>query len=118
MGRSVLILVVLMSTIFGGIVVSMQRRMQNFPEVMVRNLLKKEAESVSDYALRTGIRNAQSMGLQMPVEGVPLNVTQTFNNLRVGHCSIDSIRYRFINTTSQYRAQTAVRASMQGFNIT
>ena len=118
MGRSMLIVVLLMSTIFGGIVIALQRQMRSLPDVMVRNLLLKEAESVSDYALRTGIRNAQSMGLQMPVEGVPLNFTQTFNNFRVGHCTIDSIRYSFINSTAQYRARTTVRASMQGYNIT
>lgn len=117
MGRSMLIVVLLMSTIFGGIVIALQRQMRSLPDVMVRNLLLKEAESVSDYALRTSIRTATSMGLQMPVEGVVMNFTKTFNNFNIGHCTIDSIRYSFVNSTSQYRAQTTVRASMQGVNV-
>lgn len=38
MGRSVLIVVLLMSTLFAGIVISMQRKMMKLPDVMVRNL--------------------------------------------------------------------------------
>ena len=77
----------------------------------------KEAESVSDYALRTGIRNAVSLGLQVPQEG-HTDTTQVFTNFRVGHCVIDSIRYSFVEGADHYRAQTTVRASMQGVNIT
>jgi hypothetical protein len=64
-----------MSTLFAGIVITLQEKMLNLPDVMLRNMLWKEAECVSDYALRTGIRNAGSMGFSAPVEGY-YNFTQ------------------------------------------
>lgn len=117
MGRSVLILVILMSTLFAGIVINLQEKMLNLPDVMVRNMLWKEAESVSDYALRTGIRNAGSMGFSAPIEGY-YNFTQYFDDFTIGHCTIDSIRYSFVESADHYRAQTTVRASLHGINLT
>jgi len=106
-----------MSTLFAGIVINLQEKMLNLPDVMARNMLWKEAESVSDYALRTGIKNAGLMGFSVPVEG-QYNFTQNFNNFRIGHCTIDSIRYSFVEGADHYRAQTTVRASLHGINLT
>ncbi|MDZ4182329.1 MAG: hypothetical protein U1B83_05570, partial [Candidatus Cloacimonadaceae bacterium] len=64
MGRSMLIVVVLMSTLYTGIMMSMQRSLFSLPDIVSRNMLQKQAESVSDYALRTAVRRSVSLGMQ------------------------------------------------------
>lgn len=56
MGRTILILVVLLSTIYGGIIISVQKEMYKLPDVMKDNFIHKEIENVSDYALRAAVR--------------------------------------------------------------
>lgn len=116
MGRTMLIVVILMSTIFAGIIISLQRQMRRLPDHVVRNLLNKEAENVSDYALRTAMCNAVQIGLAFPTSG-QLELTHTFNNFRIGHCTIDSIQYQFVESVSHYRAFTYITAAMQGVTV-
>ncbi len=91
---------------------TMQNRLMNLPEVFVRQLLSKEAESVSDYALRTAVRNSVQLGIQAQA-GTLLQLTQVFNNFQVGHCIIDSIQYSFVETANHYRAKSYVRGTLQ-----
>lgn len=113
MGRVMVVVVVLMGTIYAGIMLSMQNRLLSLPEVMVRQLLSKEAESVSDYALRTAVRNSVQLGLQAEA-GNLLKLTQNFNNFQVGNCIIDSIQYTFVEAANHYRALSYVRGNLQG----
>ena len=52
MGRAMLILVILLSTVFAGIALRMQTKMLDLPDVLRDDQLKRETENVSDYALR------------------------------------------------------------------
>ena len=61
MGRAMLIFVILMTTIFAGVLINLNRNLSDMPTVIVRNTLMREAENVSDFALRNGIRNANSV---------------------------------------------------------
>lgn len=108
MGRSMLIVVVLMSTIYAGILVSLQKKLFDIPDLVSRNMLQKQAESVSDYALRTAVRNSVSLGMQASPDSV-LNWTVRYNNnFRIQNSRIDSIKYAFINDRNHYRAQAWV----------
>ncbi len=55
MGRASLILVILMSTLFAGIAMRMNRRMLDLPEMLTDLQLKRAAENLSDYSLRYAI---------------------------------------------------------------
>ncbi|MDP3113193.1 MAG: LamG-like jellyroll fold domain-containing protein [Candidatus Cloacimonadaceae bacterium] len=116
MGRSMLIVVLLTSTLYAGIMMSMQRSLFSLPDIVSRNMLQKQAESVSDYALRTAVRNSVSLGMQAS----PASVTQwtvRYTNFNVQNCKIDSIKYSFVETANRYRAQSYVRGSLMGRTI-
>lgn len=55
MGRATLILVVLLSTLFAGIAMRMNRHMLLLPDVLRDDQIKRETENISDYALRYAI---------------------------------------------------------------
>lgn len=116
MGRAMLFAVLLMSTLFAGIMTSLQRKMTDVPDLVVRNLLTKEVESVCDYALRNAMRNAGSMQGLQELEGQK-TFLWTFNNYHVGNCIIDSTRYTFVGSTNHYKVQTYVRGTMQGQTV-
>jgi hypothetical protein len=116
MGRSVLILVLLMTTIYVGIMISLQRKMLDLPDIITQNMLLKQAESVSDYALRTAVRNSVPLGMQASPEVVWTWVTR-YNNFNIQNCVIDSIRYDFAYDSSRYRARTYVRGNLMGNHV-
>lgn len=116
MGRTLLIIVVLMSTIYAGITVNSQNRLLSLPRITARNMINKEAESVSDYALRTAVRNSVALGLQAST-GSFTKLTSVYSNFNVGNCIIDSISYTFVESANHYRALTYVRASLQDIDI-
>jgi hypothetical protein len=53
-----LILLILMSTIFAGIALRMQTKMQDLPDLLRDDQIKRESENISDYALRYAIAYA------------------------------------------------------------
>lgn len=111
-----IVVVVLMGTIYMGIMMSLQKTLLRMPDVMVRQLLSKEAEAVSDYALRTAVRNSVTLGLQAS-EGSILKVSEVFDNFQIGNCVIDSIQYAFVESGNHYRAITHVRGTSLGQTI-
>ena len=115
MGKVMLVVVLLIGTIYGGIMLHLQNKMLALPQLQVRQLIQKEAESVSDYALRMAVRNSVQLGL-LADAGAIIDTTVYFNNYQMGHCVIDSIKYTF-NTGTSYRARTYIRGSLQGVNI-
>lgn len=58
MGRATLILVVLLSTLFAGIAMRMNKHMLMLPDVLRDDQIKRETENISDYALRSAISYA------------------------------------------------------------
>lgn len=119
MGRAILIVVILMTAIYSTVLVTMQRRMLDLPRIIQRNALTKQAESVSDYALRTAVRNSISLGM-MAGPGSVVMWTQEFNNFKIQDCQIDSIRYTFVGGSggsNSYRAVSYVSGEVQGQSI-
>ena len=116
MGRSILILVLLMTTLYMGVMISLQRKMMDLPDIIADNLIMKQAESVSDYALRTAVRNSVSLGMQASPDYV-WYWTEHYNNFNVQNCVIDSIKYDFAYSSSRYRARTYVRGFLQGREV-
>ena len=115
MGRSMLIVVILMSIVFAQVIINLNRRMSDTPDLMVRNLLTKEVEGVCDYSLRNAIRNAGSMqALQVSGE---LSYMWRFNNFHIGNCIVDSTSYTFVGSANHYKVKTYVRGVMQGQTV-
>jgi len=115
MGRAVIIIALLVGSIYGGIMLRMQTRMFRLPQMQIKQYVEKEAESVSDFALRSAIRNSVLLGLQAN-SGTVTSLTQNFNNYQIGNCVLDSISYTFSEASNRYRAQTFVRGSYSGRN--
>ena len=111
-----IVVVILMGTVYAGIMYNMQKRLFDLPQVMVRQLISKESESVSDYALRTAVRNSVSLGLQAQA-GQILKMTTIYSGFNVGNCVIDSIVYTFVEAANHYRALSYVRGSLQEVDI-
>ncbi|MFO8145100.1 MAG: hypothetical protein R6T89_05175 [Candidatus Syntrophosphaera sp.] len=59
MGRALIILVLLMSTLFVAVAVRVQRDMAKLPDTLLEEQLQKEAEDVSDYVLRYAVLYAK-----------------------------------------------------------
>jgi len=108
-----LIVVVLMSTLYAGIMITLQRHMFSVPDIITRNMLMKQAEGVSDYALRTAVRNSVSLGMQASPDSV-LHWKTVYNNFNVFNSRIDSIAYNFVESSSRYRAQVYVSGRIMG----
>ncbi len=122
MGRGMLIFVILMTTVFAGVLINLNNRLSEFPTVLVRNTLMREAENVSDYALRNAIRNANSSAfLNYHLGGTTFSSdahhTQVFTDYKVGHCTIDSLKYSFYNDKDHYEVKSYIRGEMQGIRV-
>ncbi|MCB5267390.1 MAG: LamG domain-containing protein [Candidatus Cloacimonetes bacterium] len=121
MGRAMLIFVVMMTAIYSTVLLSLQRRMLDLPRIIQRNQLTKQAESVSDYALRTAIRYSVFYGLMAgPNEVIMWN--QPYDGFKIQDCQIDSIRYTFVGDSSgdgsnHYRAISYVSGEAQGQSV-
>lgn len=116
MGRIMLVVVILMGTIYAGIMTTMQRRLLSLPNIISRNMLQRQAESVSDYALRTAVRNSVILGMMAGPGEVTLWL-QDYNNFNIQNCRIDSIRYQFVESASHYRAKSYVSGDLMGQHI-
>jgi len=115
MGRSMLTVVILISAIFAGIVISVQREMYKLPGVMIDNFLNKECENLNDYALRAAVRLATEDIIM--VSGTD---TLTFfppTPYQIGNCRIDKIFFQVLGYDS-YEATTYVSGTLQGKTMT
>lgn len=117
MGRAMLIVSVLMATIYAGIMTSLQRNLLSVPSIIARNVLSKQAESVSDYALRNAIQNSIAYGQMAGDEGL-MKLVEHYNGFNIQNCHIDSIRYTIVSgTTNSFRAMSYVSGSLLGKTI-
>lgn len=105
--------VILVSTVYAGIIINVQREMYKLPEVIVANFINKEAENVNDYALRAAVRLGTT-DYTLP-SGVD-TLTVFFNNYKQGNVSIQKIFYRRLTDASgdYYEARTFIQGVMQG----
>jgi hypothetical protein len=118
MGRSILITVILISSIYAGIVLNVQRQLYKMPEVMVDNYIRKESENVSDYALRTAIKDAY---LISPPQSGLMEITKYYN-MQIHNNTLDSIHFRVAaptgnNQPPKFQAFTYVTGLLQGKEI-
>ncbi|MDD4309901.1 MAG: hypothetical protein PHO32_05930 [Candidatus Cloacimonetes bacterium] len=114
MGRAMLLVTVLMASLYAGIMTTMQRNILSLPNIISRNMLSKQAESVSDYALRTAVQNSIAYG-QMAGDEALMIWNDYYTNFNIQNCKIDSIKYSFVGgTTNSYRAVSYVNGSMMG----
>lgn len=119
MGRAILIVVLLVSTIYAGIIVNVQKEMYKLPGVIVDNFITKEIENVSDYALRAAVRlGTENFILATGVDtmtvlfdGIQHPVYMQGSNSR-----INKIFYRRMNA-DQYEAVTYLTGNLQGHSI-
>ncbi len=124
MGRASLMFVILMTSIFASVLVRVQRSIGGVPDVLIRNQLNKEIENISDYVLRTAVRNANSEEfLNSVLSGADvvgqISHTQTFaeGEKRIGHCDILSIEYSYAHSGDHYKVKTHIRGFMQGVEV-
>lgn len=112
-----LVISILIGTIYAGIMLHLQNKMLSLPQIKVQQLAEKEAENVSDYALRMAVRNSIQLGLLANV-GTVFDTTVVYNNYRIGNSIIDRVEYRFAGEAGKYRAVTRVRSNLMGTQIT
>lgn len=90
--------------------------MQDVSRIIARNMITKEAESVSDYALRCAVRDSQIYGLQATPD-LFTSLTIPYNGFTLGNCLLDSIRYTYFDDEDRFLAKTYVRGFLQGQSI-
>jgi len=124
MGRASLMFVILMTTIFASVLVRVQKSIGGVPDVLIRNQLNKEIENVSDYVLRTAVRNANSKEfLDAVLDGASTagNIshieTYELGERRIGNCDILRIEYSYAHTADHYKVKTYIRGFMQGVEV-
>jgi hypothetical protein len=120
MGRAILLVVILVSTVYAGIIINVQKEMYKLPDVIVDNFLSKQSENVNDYALRAAVRLGTE-DFTLPTGRDTLTVffdgqtqlTNHFGNYTQAGVSIQKIFYQRM-TGGYYQAKTYTRAIMQG----
>ncbi len=136
MGRSMLILVILMSTLYAGIGLRLQTKMLDLPDLLRDDQIKRESENISDYALRYAIAYAMPQIKNWVGEGYETvtvkfdGVTVTNGNLigmplfPVGNGMIRQITFKHIggtftgnNKEVRFQAITDVSGSLMSRNI-
>jgi hypothetical protein len=110
MGRAILLVVILVSTIYAGIIINVQKEMYKLPEVIVDNFISKQSENVNDYALRAAVRLGTEDYILITGQDT---MTVNFNNYRQGNCEITKIFYRRM-PAGYYEARTYIRGTLQG----
>lgn len=117
MGRTMLLVTILMTTIYAAIMTSLQRNVLSMPNIIARSILTKQAESVSDYALRNAVQNSIYYG-QQTGDASLIKWNEYYNNFRIQDCHVDSINYTFVSgTTNSYRAISHVSGELMGQTV-
>jgi len=112
-----LIVVILMCSIYAGIMTTMHRNILSVPNIITRNMIIKQAESVSDYALRNAVQNSIAYG-QQAGEASLIKWNEYYTNFNIQNCTIDSINYTFVSgTNNSYRAISHVSGNLMGQSI-
>jgi hypothetical protein len=127
MGRAMLIVVLLMGTIYAGIVSGLQNRILFLPEIVSRNIITKQAENVSDYALRLAIRDGNYLRSTQMAEYDTSSTVYTYtgqNEYVVQDSRIDSLTFIFESATGsgddlikRYLATSYVTGELMGHTI-
>ncbi|MDI3504695.1 MAG: hypothetical protein PWP64_1631 [Candidatus Cloacimonadota bacterium] len=127
MGRTMLIVIILMGTIYTGIIGGLQERLLYIPKIITRNIIRKQAESVSDYALRLAIKEGNYLRTVYIAEDDTSSHVYTYtgaNLYQIQDSTIDSIRFTFKGRTGvgeniikQYLATSYVTGQLMGETV-
>jgi len=111
------------------------RNVGGIPEVLIKNQLEKEAESVSDFVLRDAVRGANSkefLETMMDIAGSEIGNEMAFTVYygvpegsqalvepawKIGNCEVEKITYTYHMNEDNYKVQTKIRGAMQGVEI-
>lgn len=117
MGRTMLLVTILMTTIYAAIMTTLQRNVLAMPNIIARSILTKQAESVSDYALRNAVQNSIYYGQQTGEEAY-IKWDEYYDNFKIQDCHVDSINYTFVSGTNKsYRAISHVSGELMGQTV-
>lgn len=124
MGRTMLIVILLMGAVYTGLIGGLQERMLYIPEIISRNIIRKQTESVSDYALRLAIKNGDYLRTTYIAQDDTSSHVYTYsdaNEYLVQDTNIDSIKFIFQgrtgsgeHTIKQYMATSYVTGELMG----
>lgn len=127
MGRTMLIVILLMGAVYTGLIGGLQERMLYIPEIISRNIIRKQAESVSDYALRLAIKNGDYLRSTQMAEHDTSSTVFTYtedNEYRIQDSRIDSLTFVFESATGsadnlikRYIATSYVTGELMGRSI-
>ncbi len=112
MGKVLIIGVLILASVFGGLINYMNRNTINLPGIVTTDLTLKEAGNVSNYAIHYAIQNAKIKKFTAPLPGDSLVIVSRFDNFSVMDGFIDSISYRYLPEHSLLRIQTYSRAQI------
>ncbi len=123
MGRASLVFVILMTSIFAGVLVRIQSNIAGVPDVLIRNQLNKEIENISDYVLRAAVRNANSQDfLDSVLNGEIVGQISHIQNFdigerRIGNCDVLSLEYSYAHSQDHYKVKSHIRGFLQGVEV-
>lgn len=128
MGRGLLVFVILMTTLFAGVLTTIQRNVGTVPDTLVKNQLNKELENVSDFVLRKTVREANSQALldtlfQNNPSGGDMSFLENFTGTgkvkpKIGNCEVQSLTYSYSLSGHHYKVKSVIKGSLQGIEVT
>ncbi len=101
MGKTVLILIVVVTAIFATITLTIQKRTGDIPETLQEDIDEIHAKDLGGYALNYGIRQFNQGAVNPNPSYTQLFDGQDYPNFNVMNGSINSISYDFIDQDSQ-----------------
>lgn len=137
MGRGLLVFVILMTTLFAGIVTRIQRNVGGVPDTLIKNQLNQELENVSDFVLRKSVKAANSQtfleAFLQETSGQSSSTTElSFTEYygvpegsqaivrparKIGNCELETITYTYNRDHKSYKVISTIRGTMQGISM-
>jgi hypothetical protein len=112
MGKVLIIGVIVLASIFGGLINYMNRNTRNLPAIVTTDLTYKEATNINSYAIHYAVQYAKRNKFTVPLPGDSLVIERRFDNFPITDGFIDSIFYRYIPEKNFMRIQTFSRAQI------
>jgi hypothetical protein len=119
--------VFLMGIIYAGLISGIQERLLYIPEIISRNIIRKQAENVSDYALRLAIQNGdylRTLFLAQDDTTSHVFIYKDGNEFLIQDSKIDSIKFVFQGRTGagdhiikRYLATSYVSGELLGQSV-
>lgn len=111
MGRILLIGVLVIGVLFITLVMSMNKQTVKLPQVFTNDLSSKETQNLSNYALRYALQFATTQHFP---ETSNFTRVITFNNFFYKYGYIDSIRFNYVPSSSNFKVKAYTRTTFNG----